>query len=113
MPPIQLTFLEYVLTKCLGRPISRQGEGVSYWNCPRCDDRHFHTMPDKPPHPHKFKCWNKVHGVGGWWGDELDMLKEFHPDEPYGDRRERLEILRQEWQRNQAASVMGRGVQAP
>lgn len=88
------TFLEYLLARYLGNPDRRCGQGVSYWPCPVCGSSSFHTMPDLPHFRHRAKC----HGsYCGFRGDAADMLREFHPDEPYGDRRDRLEHIRREW----------------
>ena len=103
-----MTFLEHILMKYLGKP-SRCGSepGVSYWPCPLCGHDTFHTLPDKPQFKHRAKCWNSE---CGFRGDVGDMLKEFHPDEPYGDRLNRMEFMFHEWQAQSRALVIGRGV---
>jgi hypothetical protein len=103
-----MTVLEHLLTKYLGKPRSSSGGGVSYWLCPVCDHDSFHTLPDKPQFKHRAKCWNPECKFGG---DALDMLKEFHPDEPYGDRLERLALLEREFDQLNRGLGSGRGVQ--
>lgn len=101
------TILEYLLTKYLGKPARTSGNGVSYWPCPICGHDSFHTLPDKAQFRHRAKCWNSA---CGFRGDAADMLKEFHPDEPYGDRLDRLDQLRREWTVANRGLVSRRGV---
>ena len=86
--------MEYLLVQYLGKPTRRGSPGESFWPCPVCEHPKFHTMPVKPPFKHRAKCWNRE---CGFRGDEKDMLKAFHPNEPYGDRLDRFERLREEW----------------
>lgn len=101
------TFLEFVLTQYHGKPNGTGSEvGVSYWNCPMCGHDSFHTLPDKPQFTHRAKCHNSA---CRFIGDAADVLKPFHPD--WSDRKLRLEQLQREWQAQNRAPVLGRGVQ--
>jgi len=99
-----MSFLEWLLTKYLGQPTLCRGNGESQWNCPQCGHARFHTMPDRPPFKHRARCW-----VCNFRGDALDMLHEFHPDETYGDRRDRLAKLQEEYRREQPEEFSFRG----
>jgi len=101
------TFLEYLLTKYLGKPACVRGNGVSYWDCPVCSHRSFHTMPIKRQFKHRATCWNVD---CGFRGDAADMLKEFHLGENWIGRRARLEQLQREWEEQNRGLVPGRGV---
>lgn len=95
-----LTLLQYVLSQpeYLGSPSSANVSGVSYWRCPVCLEDTFHTFPHKPPHRDRAKCWNSECNFSG---DLADMLKEFHPEENWGDRKERIRQLEIEWKGEQ------------
>ena len=101
------TFLEYLLTKYLGKPARRSGNGVSYWPCPVCGHDSFHTLPDKPLMKHRAKCWN---AECGFRGDDYDMLKEFYPDEDFNERLDRRTHLLQDYQQRNRPPHIGRGV---
>jgi hypothetical protein len=88
-----MTLLEYLLTQYLGNAIRVKGNGESYWPCPHCSSNKFHTMPTHQVYRHRAKCWSC-----DLRGDAADMLKEFHPNEPYDERLQRLEQLTKEWQ---------------
>jgi hypothetical protein len=100
------TYLEYLLTHYLGTPTRVLGNGVSYWPCPLCKHASFHTLPDKPQFQHRAKCWN---AECGFRGNAADMVKEFHPDENYNERLDRIYQLQNEWEQKQGL-VMGRVV---
>jgi hypothetical protein len=106
---ITMTFLEFLLTKYLGKANGTgESNGVSYWDCPVCEHDTFHTLPDKPPMKHRARCHNSECRFGG---DAADMLKQFHQREPWGDRRERLASIELEFEQlKQDALVGGRGV---
>lgn len=87
------TFLEFVLCKMIGPPTETRGNGESQWDCPECDHPRFHTMPEKPQFKHRAKCWRC-----DFRGDVADMVKAFHPDESWPDRRQRIEDLRREYE---------------
>jgi hypothetical protein len=108
------TVLEYILIQYLGKPTRTRGNGESEWSCPQCGAARFHTLPIKPPFKHRAKCWNSD---CDFRGDAADMLKEFHPDENYGDRILRLEQFEREWEslnrkKNTSPSGGDRGVPA-
>lgn len=75
------TLLEFALEQELGEPLRRRGSGESEWPCPHCSHPRFHTFPIHPKFRHRAKCWSC-----GFRGDIHDMLKDFYPDECYGDR---------------------------
>lgn len=101
------TLLEHILTKYLGKPRCSRGNGVSYWLCPICEHDSFHTMPSNPRFKDRAKCWNPE---CGFRGDAIDMLKEFHPDESYNERDDRLVFFRMEWEQRKKHLGSGRGV---
>lgn len=88
-----MTFLEYAISKYLGPPTYRHGDGQSEWLCPMCSSSKFHTMPDKPEFKHRYKCW-----TCNFRGDLADWIREQHPGETYGEHLARIDRLRQEWQ---------------
>ena len=89
-----MSFLEYILSRYLGRPTSSRGGGVSYWPCPKCEHPSFHTMPLKEGFKHRARCWSSE---CDFRGDAADMLKVLRPDLPnWSDRRDLLEQLRRE-----------------
>ncbi len=82
------TRLEYLIAHYLGQPKRSYSHGVSYWTCPICESSAFHTLPDKPALKHRAKC----HGCD-YLADACDLLKEFHPDESYSERLDRLDAI--------------------
>lgn len=87
-----MTFLQFLLTEYLGDPNAARTDGVSYWNCPVCGSNSFHTLPIRGEYTkERARCWS---AECGFRGDACDMLKEFHPDENYGERLDRLTQLR-------------------
>jgi hypothetical protein len=100
------TILELLLSKHLGRPRRSNGNGSSFWNCPSCDHRNFHTMPDIPAHKHRTRCWNDGCGFGG---DIFDMLKFLRPYEDYGDRKLRVKNLTAELAKLKMTSTLAAG----
>jgi hypothetical protein len=100
------TLLEFILTQLIGPAKRTKGNGESFWDCPRCGAKRFHTLPDKPLFKHRARCWNSECGFGG---DALDMLKEFYPD--YSERLNQLDLYKlrfQEWlEKNRLASRRG------
>ena len=78
----------------MGPPTEQRGGGESRWRCPQCGHPKFHTMPDKPQFKHRFKCWRC-----GFRGDVYDLMKEFHPDESYSDRLDRVAELQREFEK--------------
>jgi hypothetical protein len=100
-----MTFLEWLLTELIGEPTRRNGNGESTWPCPKCGNARFHTLPDKPPFKHRAKCW-----ACGFRGDAADMLQAFYPDEPWGDRKDRLDAMTKQYAAEHAGiSPRGRG----
>ncbi len=93
-----MTFLEWLITETLGEPTRQCGDGESYWPCPHCGHKRFHTMPVKPKFKHRFKCWRC-----DFRGDAADWLLELYPTEDYGARLDRLNGLRKEWAKHQDA----------
>lgn len=98
------TFLEYVITKCIGRPAKPGGSpGESYWCCPFHTDSHpsFHTRPHRPPHRDRWSCFGC-----GLWGDEADFLMRWFPGERYPARKIRLQELQTSYtlQKSKASS---------
>jgi len=91
---ITMTLLEYLLIHYIGEPTRIVGKGESYFDCPQCGSDSFHTLPNKPLFKHRAKCWSC-----DFRGDEADMLKEFHPDETWQDRRQRMEQLFRDWRK--------------
>ncbi len=109
------TLLEHLLHLYLGKASSTNGNGESYWPCPNCGDRRFHTMPVHPIYAHRAKCWHC-----DLYGDAADMLKFFHPDESWDVRKARLKQFASGWQtlnqKSQAKEkhfAVGRGVSKP
>ena len=87
------TFLEWLLTRLIGKPIRVVGNGESYFRCPICNGRKFHTFPLKKSFKHRAMCWNCP-----FRGDSFDMLKEFHPGDTWDERRERHKELVREFE---------------
>lgn len=90
LPP---TFLEFVIERLYGPPAYR-GVNYSSWLCPFHDDRNpsFTTRPPHPKYKDRWRCW-----ACGAWGDELDFLRQYFPNENYSERLERLQNLRAEY----------------
>ena len=86
-----MTLLEFVAEQLMGPPAYRSGGGRSTWSCPRHDDNHpsFSTRPHLEGYKDRFQCFSC-----GFWGDELDLLKEFYPGEGYGERLARLNAMK-------------------
>jgi hypothetical protein len=87
-----MTFLEFVAFQLLGPPTYSKGDGESYWPCQKCGKFKFHTRPEKPGEKDRFSCW-----VCGWYGDEYDLLRHFFPHGHYGQRKEQVAVLKQEY----------------
>jgi hypothetical protein len=93
----QITFLEYVAERLMGPPVSRSN-GRATWPCPfhSPDERpSFNTLPPKAGCKDRFRCWSC-----GAWGDEFDLVKNFFDRENFGERRERLDKWRQDFERD-------------
>jgi hypothetical protein len=101
------TILEFLLTKYLGNPARELGNGISYWPCPVCGHKSFHTLPLNPKFKHRAKCRN---AGCEFRGDALDMLKHFHANEPYNVRQSRFYDIQREWEKQNRGLVLGRGV---
>jgi hypothetical protein len=93
-----MTFLQYLCTRLLGSPTSCKGE--LRWRCPACKRLCFRLRPHKPGFKDRFQCWGC-----NLWGDEADLLRDFHPGEPYDQRLDRLKELRVEYDRSGAATA--------
>ncbi|MFL5909279.1 MAG: hypothetical protein ACJ768_01730 [Gaiellaceae bacterium] len=107
------TFLEYVCERLMGPPAFHGAdEGDSYWCCPFHDDANpsFHTLPHKEGYKDSWKCWSSC---AGRWGDEYDLLRQFHTDEDYPRQQVRLARWRQEWEREMKAEADAEAAQAP
>jgi hypothetical protein len=81
-----MTFLEYILTRCLGQPRFRNACDVSKWSCPSCGSNSaFGTMPHRPPLKDRVQCF-----ACGFRGDAPDVLLLLNPTEGWPARRARL-----------------------
>lgn len=91
-----MTFLEYVCRELIGEPVYSRGNGVSSWSCPCHEDENpsFVTRTFVEGGHHRFKCFSC-----GWWGDELDVLKECFPTENFDSRLRRLDELRKAYKK--------------
>lgn len=90
------TFLEYVCTKLLGRPLSTNGKGESYWECPYCESPKFHTRDVSPRYPagqQKFSCYRCSK-----WGDAWDLLEHLYLNEGHQRLMRRWKKLREDWE---------------
>src|SRR5579871_2173835 len=92
-----MTFLEFVCRELLGPPEGRDGDSPT-WPCPECDHRSFHVRPPHPRHKDRFGCYRC-----DFWGDAADLLKYLFPEDDYGQRLERLDALRAEYDRSGAS----------
>jgi len=80
------SFLHWLGGELLGPPAYG-----SHWFCPRCEGP-TPSLSVRPPLddlPVKFKCHRC-----NWWGDEHDLLKLVDGITDYGERLERLRVLR-------------------
>ena len=103
------TLLEFIISCYLGDPIKTwddEHDGESYWKCPHCGKKDFHTMPDKPKMKHRFKCWNTKCGCRG---DAYDFLKKYHPEENFGDRKLRVAKYKEQFKQFINSSPAERG----
>ena len=68
-----MPLLEFVCKRLMGPPVCG-----SCWRCPFCDSSgsSFSVRPPKGDYAIKFKCFRCDR-----WGDELDLLEHFYPDE--------------------------------
>lgn len=66
------TFLEWVAFKLMGPPLYTKGDGESYWECPRCGSRKWHTRPHREGMRDRYSCWSCQA-----WGDINDLAQEF------------------------------------
>jgi hypothetical protein len=87
------SFLEFLIAAYLGPPNHSRDDGQSYWACPFCDSPRFHTLPDRPPYKHRWRC----HRCGAR-GDEHDLLAGLGGIPKFPDRVERLADLRQQYE---------------
>jgi hypothetical protein len=96
-----MTFLQYVATALLGKPISKGGQpGEWYWECPFCGKEKFHTLPSRKENKDKFRCF-----VCGEWGDEWDIITKIALPERPG--REQARLFHQLKQAYEAGSQPG------
>ena len=93
------TLLQFAITQHLGPPERDDGDGEAYFACPICGSERFHTMPAHPKYKDRFKCWSC-----NYRGDLHDWLAELYPDENYRDRLNRIDGLREEFQKAQRQS---------
>lgn len=84
MPPIP--FPEFVLRQLIGAPSDSQ------WDCPFCDHHRFYARKPDAKGKVRFAC-----GTCDWRGDEFDLLRDM--GEPWPARRDRIEQLREQYQR--------------
>ena len=80
-----VTELEFQLTQILGEPTRSLGNGESYWHCPQCDKRKFHTRPHKHIYRDSYSCW-----VCDLWGTDLHNVLRARG---IGDMGERNRII--------------------
>jgi hypothetical protein len=78
-------FLCYVIESVLGPPKDVGDPGEMVWDCPLCGHDLFHTLPDKPPMKHRFRC-----GVCTFRGDAWDFLVGLYPHQRCRELRKRL-----------------------
>jgi hypothetical protein len=70
------TFIEFIMSHCLGDPIRSNGEGESFWKC-WCGSDKLHSRPDHPKYKPRWACYGcNEHG------DDLDLLRRTY-DEPF------------------------------
>jgi hypothetical protein len=96
-----MTFLEYLCGTLSGPPISTNGNGESYWPCPQCGGERFHTLPHKPKEKDRFRCWTCL-----FRGDDIDLLRHFHPRERYPELLQRKHEIQVDFDRDQAANLL-------
>src|SRR5947209_4318789 len=83
------SFLEFVMEKLHG-PSDTGGTG---WCCPFHPDEHpSFSIGLRETGYWKFRCF-----ACGIWGDEFDLIKRAYPQEDYGHRKSRLEIMLREY----------------
>jgi len=84
-----MTLLEFVCRRLMGKPVAG-----SCWRCPFClsNGPSFFVRTNME----KFKCYRC-----GQWGDEMDLLKLFHPQDDYSKRLERMRELRDDYEREE------------
>ncbi len=86
----------------------------AYWKCPycHCSRATFSVRPPLADKPIKFKCFRCAK-----WGDELDLLTFFYPNETYAQRLERMESLQDDYDRKvpppRPSSPRGSGSEVP
>jgi hypothetical protein len=95
---MRITFLEYVCQRLMGPPAKVDGMGRSWWLCPFHGETEpsFQTLPPHEKYKDRFRCF-----ACNEWGDEWDLLKIFYDRENYGDRRDRWQKLREDYEREQ------------
>jgi CHC2 zinc finger len=100
-----MTLLEYVVEQLTGPPARRSG-GRSWWVCPFHNDHtpSFCTLPHNPKFKDRVRCFGC-----GFRGDVFDLLKEFHPDENFGDRLARVEKFQGEFRAEYPGALRGVG----
>jgi hypothetical protein len=88
-----MTFLEFVIERHNGPPAHRSANSAT-WHCPFHNDSHpsFCTRPHRAEYKDRWICYGC-----GMRGDEFDFLEQWYPHENYGDRLERLRVLREEY----------------
>lgn len=94
---MKMSFLEFVAERLMGQPVSG-----SCWNCPYCvsSGPSFSVRPPLGNYSIKFKC----HRCGKW-GDEMDLLKLFFPEDDYSVRLTRVQELRLDFERTTAPTT--------
>lgn len=113
-----MTLLEFVCDNLIGPPVSRCGDRSTY-HCPRHKDNHpsLTTFPHKPEYKDRFKCWSC-----NFRGDVFDLLREFFPDENFGQHQIRLDAFRDDFEgelksrtieRHSPSSIRGGGRKTP
>lgn len=85
-----MTLLEFVCDRLMGPPVCG-----SCWRCPYCDSSgaSFSVRPPKGDFPIKFKCFRCDR-----WGDELDLLEHFYPDDDKSQIYSRWTKLRRQYE---------------
>lgn len=97
---MRMTQLEFVYEQLLGPPYRRNGNGESFWRCPKChrEDNKFHSLPEIPGVKQRGYCQ-----IDGRMGDEKDMLQLIYPNECWGSIMGRFKQLEGMYQKSQAS----------
>lgn len=102
-----MTFLENVIERLLGEPVSRNGNRSS-WRCPSCARGVIMTRTPNPRYKDRVDC-NEC----DFRGDEFDVMRAVHTGETFGDRKARLEKWRVEFEALNSSPENGAGEYRP